>query len=218
MLVLELRQKGVCSLPALAQQWCRDPAYLKSAVEMWIKLGSRQAFEKVWLGAVKSAVAALGAAAAAAATAKAAAAAAPAGVTAAATAATASAAATTSAGDDAAVASGGGGGGEGKPGTDPGPTDTQTAKKGAESGTPRKKKRKITAATAAAAATAAGGATAAAASTAATTSAGVDAAVASGGGGEGKPGTDPGPTDTQTAKKGAESGTPRKKKGKKKKN
>lgn len=64
-LVLELRQKGVCSLPALVQHWRRDPAYLKSAVEMWVKLGSKQEFEKAWRNAIKTAVAALGAAAAA---------------------------------------------------------------------------------------------------------------------------------------------------------
>lgn len=72
MLVLELRQKGVCSLPALAQQWCRDPTYLQSAVQTWIKVGSRQDFNKAWLNAIRSAVAALSAAAATAAAAKAA--------------------------------------------------------------------------------------------------------------------------------------------------
>ncbi|CAN0252765.1 unnamed protein product, partial [Ectocarpus fasciculatus] len=52
-LVLELRQRGVCSLPALLREWQRDPAYLKGAVEMWVKLGSRQGFEKAWPAAIR---------------------------------------------------------------------------------------------------------------------------------------------------------------------
>ncbi|CAN0107714.1 unnamed protein product, partial [Ectocarpus fasciculatus] len=58
-LVLELRQRGVCSLPALLREWQRDPAYLKGAVEMWVKLGSRQGFEKAWPAAIRTAVAAV---------------------------------------------------------------------------------------------------------------------------------------------------------------
>lgn len=70
--MLELRQKGVSSLPALVQQWRRDPTYLKSAVEMWIKLGDKKAFEEAWRTATRAAVAALAAAVAAAAAASAA--------------------------------------------------------------------------------------------------------------------------------------------------
>lgn len=117
MLVLELRREGVCSLPALAQQWRRDPAYLKSAVELWIKLGSRQDFERAWLDAIRSAVAALSAAAATAAAAKAAAAA-------------------------GAVASGAGG--EGEACAAPGPADNHTGQKSGENACSRKKKRKKT--------------------------------------------------------------------------
>eukprot|EP00903_Cladosiphon_okamuranus_P006361 g6231.t1 len=153
MLVLELRQKGVCSLPALAQQWRREPAYLKSAVELWIKLGYKQAFEKAWVDAIKSAVAALSAAAAAAATAKAAAATTAAGgstATAATAAATTVAGAATAASATAAGASAGatvasGGGGEGKTGAAAGPADAQTGYKRPESGPPREKQRKKTA-------------------------------------------------------------------------
>lgn len=60
-LVLELKQKGVCSLPALVQQWRRDRTYLKGSVELWVKLGSKQEFEKVWANAIKTAVLALAA-------------------------------------------------------------------------------------------------------------------------------------------------------------
>lgn len=129
--MLELRQKGVSSLPALAQQWHRDPAYLKSAVEMWIKLGSKQGFEKAWLIATKSAVAALSAAAATAAAAKAAAAAA------AATPAAGAALAADAAGAVVSV-----GGREGKTPAAPGPATTPTGKKRAERGLPRKRKKK----------------------------------------------------------------------------
>ncbi|CAM9099685.1 unnamed protein product [Laminaria digitata] len=60
-LVLELRQKGVCSLPALVQQWRQDRTYLKGSVELWVKLGCKQGFEKVWANAIKTAVLALAA-------------------------------------------------------------------------------------------------------------------------------------------------------------
>lgn len=64
--MLDLRQRGVCSLPALLREWQRDPAYLKGAVEMWVKLGSRQGLEKAWPNAIRTAVAAVGGASAAA--------------------------------------------------------------------------------------------------------------------------------------------------------
>lgn len=62
--MLELRQRGICSLPALLREWQRDPSYLKGAVEMWVKLGSRQGFEKAWPTAIRTAVAAVGGASA----------------------------------------------------------------------------------------------------------------------------------------------------------
>lgn len=60
-LVLELRKKSVSSLPDLVREWRRNPAYLKGSVELWVKVGSKRAFGKVWSNAIKTAVVALAA-------------------------------------------------------------------------------------------------------------------------------------------------------------
>lgn len=57
-LVLDLRKRGVSSLPTLVEQWRQDPTYLKSSVGLWVKVGCKPRFEKAWANTVKTAVAA----------------------------------------------------------------------------------------------------------------------------------------------------------------
>lgn len=58
-LLLELRQKGVCTLPALVRRWRDNPTYLKGTVALWVKVTCRKDFDAVWANALRTAALAL---------------------------------------------------------------------------------------------------------------------------------------------------------------